>query len=187
MICQNFMKYILWTWMTNDRSTFNLLKADKMTNICRQHFEIWFFIRKFQYFFLRFHWILESIWQRVITDSANELAPNRFHHIIKVCIAGYLCGEATKPVVLPYMTLWWDTMTCTNQPMSSWWLQMPWPQTGASSSATTMLTQLWLQSHRNYITWYTHHIRAIQWTLFRRAWEQFHIQVENYGMICLFT
>ena len=87
-----------------------------------------------------------------------------FHGIIKFCITGALCGESTKPVVLPYMALWWDTLTCTNQPMSSWWLQMPWRQTGlrqvisnqhVDSAMTTM-------SHEPYyILYISHHSHLV--------------------------
>ena len=44
-----------------------------------------------------------------------------------------------------------DILICTD-PFMSWWLQMPWCQTGARSSTSTMLSWLWLQCHKNHIT-----------------------------------
>ena len=62
-------------------------------------------------------------------------------------------------------------LTCTNRPMLSWWLQMPWCQIGTRSSATTVLTQLWLQYPMNHIMQYFHCIAAIQQTMLWRGLE----------------
>ena len=40
-------------------------------------------------------------------------------------------------------------LICNNQPMSSWWLQMPWCQTGTRASATIMMTERRLESQMN--------------------------------------
>ena len=43
-------------------------------------------------------------------------------------------------------------LICDDQPVSTWWLQMPWCQTGARPSAATMLTVSWHWCCMNNIT-----------------------------------
>ena len=87
---------------------------------------------------------------------------------VLICLVFYVIDHQVSISTYIYR---YTSLSCTEWPMSSWWLPMPWCQIGTRSSATTML------NHHDYnVTWnifWNIHItlQPLNKLVFWRGWE----------------